>query len=130
MEIDSDADPHLRWFNFAKNVSKHSNYRIKVGCVITKGNKPISVGFNKIKYNRLWSDKWKKTIHAEGSAIRTSGKEYIRNSTAYIYRETSEGIPAMARPCEDCMSRLIAFGIRRIYYSTDTYPYWGFEKIP
>jgi len=128
MGINEEDDPHLRWLRFAKNISKHSDYRIQVGCVITKGNKPISVGFNKAKYHKVYANPWRKTIHAEVSAIRTSGKDYIKNSTAYIYREKKNGNPGMARPCEDCMKRLIEFGVRTIYYSTDTYPFWRVER--
>jgi deoxycytidylate deaminase len=129
MGIDDDSDPHLRYLNFARNVSKHSKYKIKVGCVIAKGNRPISVGFNKVKYNKLWANPWRKTLHAEVNAIRTSGKDYVKNTTAYIYRETAKGIPAMARPCDDCMQKLINFGVKKIYYSIPDYPYWSYEKI-
>lgn len=127
--INTEDDPRLRFLNLARNVSKHSKYRIKVGCVITKGNHPISVGFNKAKYSKLYGNPWRKTIHAEVSAIRTSGREYIKNSSAFIYRETCDGNPAMARPCADCMSRLISFGVKTIYYSVTEYPYWRREEI-
>lgn len=129
MGIDVDDDPHLRWFRLAYNVSKHSDYRIKVGCVLVKGNHPISVGFNKLKYSKRWSGPWQKSIHAEASAIRTSGKDRVKNATAYIYREKKNGYPGMARPCDDCMSKLIKFGVREIYYSIDEFPFWRNEKI-
>jgi deoxycytidylate deaminase len=129
MGVDENDDPHLRWLMLARNVSKHSTYKIQVGCVITKGNNPISVGFNKIKYNRLWSSPWNKSIHAEASAIRTSGKEYVKNSTAYIYREKGDGTPGLARPCADCMRRLVDFGVETIYYSKSEFPFWEKEYI-
>jgi deoxycytidylate deaminase len=122
-------DPHLRWFKLARNVSKLSEYRIKVGCVLIKGNRPISVGFNKIKYNKQFCNPWKKTLHAESVAIKNSDKEYVKNSTAFIYREKHDGSVGLARPCEDCMARLISYGVRTIYYSVEEFPFYKMEKI-
>ena len=125
--IDCRVDPKLRFFETARNVSRHSDCKIKVGCIITKGNHPISVGFNRLKFNKIWSNPWRKTLHAEAQALRTSGRDYIKNGTAYVYRERHDGSIGLAKPCPDCMTKLIRKGIRTIYFSTTLYPYW--EKI-
>lgn len=125
-----DAPKKIKhWFDFARNVSKNSSYRIQVGCIILKGNHPIAIGFNKEKYNKVFSNPWRKSIHAEASAIMLSGRTRIKNGVAYVYRETKDGIPGLARPCNDCWKRLKKFGIKRVYFSTDEYPYWSYEDI-
>ena len=75
---DKKEDDLPALFRLAKNVSKHSDYKIKMGAVIVKNGKPISVGFNKIKYFGKWYIPPKATLHAEMDAIRTSGKERIK----------------------------------------------------
>ncbi len=124
-------DPHRykRWLDFARNVSKQSLYHTQVGCVICKGNRPISIGFNKGKYNKEYGNPWRKSIHAECDAIRNSGRSFLRNGTAYVYRETKDGRQGMARPCDDCFGKLVRFGIKTIVYSTVEKPFWRIEKI-
>lgn len=117
-------------FRLAKNISRHSEYRIKIGAVLVKHGTPISIGFNKLKFHPKYSNPTKKTIHAEMQAILSSGKEKIRNSEIFVYREFKRtGLPALARPCEDCILKLKEFGIKRIYYTTNEFPYWNVEKL-
>jgi deoxycytidylate deaminase len=119
-----EDNPFPRYLTLAKNVSKHSKYRIKVGAVLAKGNHPVSVGFNKAKFNSKWGNVWRKSIHAECEALRTSGRETLRNSTMYVYREYLDGTPALAKPCLDCQEKMRAYGVRKVYYSTNIYPFY------
>lgn len=112
-------------FRLAKNVSKHSDYKIQMGAVLVRKGTPISVGFNKNKTH----PSCKYSIHAEIDALRTSGKETIKNSTMYIYRENNDGLPALARPCDDCLKALTDFGVGCIIYTTNEYPYFRVEEI-
>jgi len=119
------------YFELARNVSKYSNHKYQIGCVLIN-HKPLSVGFNKTKTHTKYANpetSIRKAVHAEVIAILNSGKESIRNGTAYIYRETKDGNPALARPCKDCMERLENFGIKRIFYTTEEYPYYREERI-
>jgi deoxycytidylate deaminase len=118
-----------RIFRLAKNVSKHSDYKIKVGCVIVDHSTPISTGFNKIKYNKIWGNPIKATIHAEALAMKNSGKDYLKNSIAFIYREFSNGMPALAKPCSDCEKRLRDFGVKRVYYTVGEFPYFEVMEL-
>jgi deoxycytidylate deaminase len=113
-----------RYFTLARNVSKHAEYKIKVGCVILDHGTPVSVGFNKIKFDGLFSDKDYNSIHAEASAVKASGKSQIRGSIFFVYRETRNGMPALAKPCKNCMEKIIKFGAKKVYYSTNEFPYW------
>lgn len=112
-------------FRLAKNVSKHSDYRIKMGAVLVRKGSPIAVGFNRANPR----PGFKYGIHAEVDALRTSGKLELKNSTMYVYRQTADGFPAMARPCPDCMNALTNFGVSTIIYTVPTYPYFNIEKI-
>lgn len=124
-----DSDPHLRWFKLAKNVSKYSEHRIKVGAVLIRKGKPISVGFNKRKApNRKFITRFD-TTHAEICALATSGKDEIKKSIMFVYREDKKGNVRMSRPCEYCMDELKKFGIKQIYYSTNVFPFWSMEII-
>ncbi len=124
-----NSEDYPYWLTFARNISKHSNYRTQVGCVLVKGNHPISVGFNRAKYNKVYGNPWRKSIHAESNAIMTSGKDKVKKCTAYIYRETKDGKSGMARPCGDCMARLKLFGAKKVIYSISEYPYYMMEII-
>jgi tRNA(Arg) A34 adenosine deaminase TadA len=124
-----DSDPHLRWFKLAKNTSKYSEHRIKVGAVLLRKDKPISVGFNKTKApNKKFITRFD-TTHAEVCALATSGKDYLDKTTMYIYREDKKGNIKMSRPCEYCLAELKKFGVKKIYYTTNEAPYWNMEKI-
>lgn len=116
------------YFKLAKNVSKYSNHRAKVGCVVSK-KKPISVASNKVKTHPKCISETSKSTHAEIRAILNSGIEDLSGAYIYIYRETKDGKPALARPCNICYSFIAECGIKRIYYTVSTYPYWKMEKI-
>lgn len=116
-------------FSLARNISKHSIYKYKLGAVLVKNGNIISVGFNKIKFNSKYSFPMKETIHAEMACLKTSGKDYLKNAIVFVYREDSRGNPALAKPCYNCLSRLKKFGVKRIYYSTGEYPFFEMENI-
>lgn len=109
------------YFRLAKNAMQYSDFdkRYKMGAVIVK-RKPIAVGFNKQKTHPKYSNLF--SIHAELAAI-LSARTDIEGSDIYVYRETSNGI-GLARPCNTCMGACVEAGIRRIFYSTKTFPNW------
>ena len=119
------------FFRLARNVSKYSNHRYKVGAVIAH-KKPISVGFNIIKTHPRYSNPnitKSISIHAEASALLKSYDAIFKDSVIYIYRENLKGEPAIARPCRDCMKLLKNYGIKKIYYTIDRKPFWKEEKL-
>lgn len=117
------------FFRLAKNVSLNSNHRCKIGCVIVKHGKPVSVGFNHCKTHPIHTgDSFRKSIHAEVSALLNCDTT-LHGAIAYIYRETKDGKPALARPCNYCYQMLLAHGIKNVYYTIEIYPYWKKERI-
>lgn len=116
-------------FKLTRSLSRHSTGRHKIGCIILDHGKPVSGGFNKPKTHPKWNYPNKLSIHAEVSAILSSGKNYMKNSVAIVYRERANGLPAMARPCKYCMRMLREFGVKKVIYSTNSYPYFTTEYI-
>ncbi len=114
-------------FRLAKSVSKLSQHpRHKLGAVLVVKGKPISVGHNQYKTH----PEAKYTgLHAEIQALKSSGKNVIRGSTMFVYREKKDGSLGLSKPCKDCMKELKKFGIKWICYTTEEYPYFEIIKI-
>lgn len=116
------------FLRLARNISKHSTFKIRVGAVLVNNGHPISIGFNKIKYCSRYSHLQEQSLHAEMVCLKTSGKEYIEKSTIYVYRETKNG-PALAKPCKACQKMLKEFGVKRMIYSTDFWPFFEIRDL-
>lgn len=116
-------------FRTAKLVSELSECKVHVGAVLCNKKRPISVGYNCNKSHPKYSTELKRTIHAEVSAIIHSGRDTLEGSTIFVFRSTHDGIPAMSRPCSECLKVLKAYGVTTMYYSTNSYPYFEVEKV-
>jgi deoxycytidylate deaminase len=117
------------WLNLAKTTARHSNYKIKMGAVIVQHGTPIAVGFNRVKSHPRWVSNLNATVHAEISALIVAGKCDVTGAIIFVYREHKNGLPALARPCANCMAVLAERGIKRVVYSIDTFPFYIEEKI-
>lgn len=117
------------FFATAKEVSKLSDHRCKLGCVIVDHHRIIGSGYNsKTKCHRLQAELDKKFFgmesmgpkHAEFTALLPLIKKKVdlTNATLYVYRETADHNLAMARPCPRCMSLIKKYGIKKIKYTT------------
>jgi dCMP deaminase len=90
--------------------------RLKVGCVIVKNNRLISMGYNGFlagtehKSIVRWGHE-QATIHAEINAITDAAKRgvSIDDSVAYITHY----------PCINCFKALASSGVKKIYYQVD-----------
>lgn len=118
------------FFRIAKEESRKSTHKIRVGAVLSN-SRPVSRGYNKIKTHPRFANPnlhVKVSIHAEIDCIMKSGSN-ITGDTIYVYREDLEGNPKLARPCIDCMKSLKEFGIKRVLYTVEHFPYWCEERI-
>lgn len=113
----------LRFIGLAKHVSEWSkDPSTKVGAVITKRNRLVSVGFNGLPeevedtYERLNNRdlKIKTVIHGEINALIFAEKD-VTGCTVYTY-------PFM--PCSNCASQLIQEGIKRVVAPKNDNPRW------
>lgn len=110
----------LKFFDLARKLSYKSDYHShRLGAVIVKGGDVIGVGFNKKKTHPMSKTRFN-NIHAELSAVLNSGLENLHGCSIYVYRETRQGQPAMARPCVDCMRMLQQLSIDKVFYTSDS----------
>ena len=90
--------------------------RLKVGCVLVKENRMISMGYNGFlsgcPHKSIIIDNHEQaTIHAEINAITDAAKRGVSvdGSTAYITHH----------PCLNCYKALAASGVQQIIYAED-----------
>lgn len=118
----------IGYFRIAKDASKRSIYKYRVGAVISNG-RPISIGFNSLKtHPRYANGRNSYSVHAEVSAIIRAGCN-VRGLDMYVYRESADGKPALAKPCNNCLKIIIESGIKRVYYSKPSKPYYGVIRL-
>ena len=100
-----------------------------IGAVFVKGNRILSKGYNQIRHLKIGKryTNFDCSLHAERDCLSKVDKDNIVGGDLYIYRQKRAGGPGLARPCDQCMWMIKELGIKRILYSTETYPYW--EKI-
>ncbi|AGH31013.1 dCMP deaminase [Micromonas pusilla virus 12T] len=89
--------------------------RLKVGCVLSKNNRLISMGYNGFlsgsEHKSIVRDGHEQaTIHAEINSITDAAKRGVSvdGATAYITHY----------PCLNCYKALASSGIKHIYYKT------------
>jgi deoxycytidylate deaminase len=88
-----------------------------MGCVIFRGNKVISVGFNKMKSHPEFATEDRfYSLHAEMDAI-IKAKQDLSGCIMYVYREYKDGGVALAKPCILCMPSIIESGIKKVFFT-------------
>ena len=90
--------------------------RLKVGCVLVKNNRLISMGYNGVlagtdHQSIVRNGHEQATIHAEINAITDAAKRGVSIDEAVAY--------ITHYPCLNCFKALASSGIRKIYYKED-----------
>lgn len=118
----STKNNHLNRRNVTalKNAAKSQFSRARVGCIITKGGRIISTGFNAERYTQH-NHRDFPSLHAEESAIikQLNNLHNLHNAKIFISRVKADGSLGLAKPCNKCMKMIQAVGIRSITYTTD-----------
>jgi deoxycytidylate deaminase len=110
----------VKYFKLAKKLSYYStHHKFKLGCVITKKNQVVGVGFNELKTHPFSKHPYNQ-LHAEINAILNSDKRELKGSDLYIYREQADGNLALSKPCQYCKLVLDSVGIKNIFYTNGT----------
>ena len=98
-----------------------------MGAVIVKGSRILGMGVNSSKTHPKSNGRFK-TVHAEHQAIISCGLADLNNAVIYVYRETKDKHPAMAKPCDACSSLLKSLGIKKVFYSKKDFPFYDLLK--
>lgn len=107
---------NLKYFDLAKKIATLSDHRnFKLGAVIVRGSKIISVGTNKLKTHPKSPHPYS-SLHSEMAAV-ISAKQNLQGCEIYVYRETKAGVPALARPCMYCFPFIKEAGIKQVHFS-------------
>ena len=90
--------------------------RLKVGCVLVKNNRLVSMGYNgflpgALHVSRLRNNHEQSTIHAEQNAISDAAARGVSVNGCFAY--------ITHYPCINCFKILVASGIRNIIYLHD-----------
>lgn len=118
------------YFGAAKAVSKLSDHRCQIGCVIVNKHRIVSSGSNsRTKCHGLQARLDKEMfgceshgpLHAEVDALLPLIRKGVDLSGAslYVYRQHKNGIKACARPCERCEKLIRSAGLKRIFYTVE-----------
>ena len=117
----TEPEPRMSWQEYFMKTATLASIRspcerLKVGCVLVKNNRLISMGYNGFlagtdhKSIVRWGHE-QATIHAEINAITDAAKRgvSIDGAEAYITHY----------PCVNCFKALASSGISKIYYQGD-----------
>ena len=106
-------------FKLARNISFKSTDRFKIGAVVAKGKRIISVGYNQMHktHPRMYKQNPKKKLHAELHAIIGIYKTDLTNATVYVYRERLDGLIGLSKPCIYCQVILEEAGIKKVFFT-------------
>ena len=133
-----------RGFKLAKNASKFSDCKIKIGAVIMYKSKVISVGYNTNKSNPIQKmyniyrntngreydvEKQANGLHAEIMALQHATRSFkgdLSKCSIFVYSRRKDGSTRLTKPCNACSKRLKELGIRNIYYTTNNG--WQYER--
>jgi deoxycytidylate deaminase len=99
--------------------AKKSEFKQRHGCIIFKGNRILSSGYNEIRHcNRLESryTRWINSLHAETRTILFSRFPLLRCSILVIRLNHKDQL-VNSKPCPLCLDLILDVGIKNIYYS-------------
>ena len=133
-----------RGFKLAKNASKFSDCKTKIGAVLIYKNKVISVGYNTTKSNPIQKmyniyrntnerkydvEKRNNGVHAEIMTLQHATRSFkgdLNKCSIFVYSEKKDGSTRLTKPCMGCSKMLEELGVKNIYYTTDNG--WQYER--
>jgi len=128
--MDDEFPLTIGYFRLAKNISMTSNCNTRVGAVIAKKVPLMACSNKKISHpDHVSGTDHRTSIHAEVRCLIHTSHEDLENAIIFVYRQTKDGKPALSKPCARCEELLRERGIKKIYFSVDTYPYYSWKKL-
>jgi deoxycytidylate deaminase len=107
-----------KYAKLTEKVAHKSSFRVRMGCVIVKGNSVLSIGINNGEKTHPKSLHPFHSLHAEVDAVASAKGEDLSNSTAYVARLFKDNTLGMAKPCQYCETLLRRCGVKEVWYST------------
>ena len=105
-----------KFFDLAIKLAEKSTHpQHKMGCVLVKKNKVISVGWNQLKTHPR-SGSYGHYLHAEIHCLLGVSSEDSAGGTIYVARVGHDRSPRLSRPCPSCLLALVQSGIRCVCY--------------
>lgn len=102
---------------------KSPEYPFKLSCVIFKGKRIFSVGYNEVRGCASVNDKYKKfpeSLHAEVAALSKFKPGELKGCSAFICRVNAGSKRAsQAKCCSYCQKMLFEYGIKRVFTTND-----------
>lgn len=119
-----------RYQRLATLIAAKSPSRFRLGAVLVKRNRIISVGYNNmakthprmelLSQNPTWSPR----LHAEVHCCLGVDPALLVGTTMFVARLLRNGQLAMAKPCGMCLGFLQATGVQKVVYSTYANNFW------
>ena len=116
----------------ARQVSLKSEFKVKVGVVIVKGNRVLSFGYNQIRHLSRGVVKYSAfshSAHAERIACSKVERNKLKGATIFISRSFKDGMPALAAPCNDCLNLIKDMKIAKVVYTIADFPFYEIVKL-
>lgn len=88
--------------------------------LVVSKNRVLSVGYNQPKTHPISKDTEMQQLHAEMSAILRCAESAVEGAEIVVARMKPSGKPGLAKPCGACQGILRRFGVRRVFYTTNS----------
>lgn len=116
----------IKFIKKAINEAEKAEERYRVGAVVFKGKRILSRGHNtyqkSAKKLHPKFTRWPNSVHAEVDAI-LKARRNLKGASILVVRINKAGELRNSKPCAHCMLYLKHVGIKKVYYSTNDYPY-------
>lgn len=107
-----------RVITLAARVALRSQVNMRVGAIIWRRNRIISMGWNQRKTHPQSAAKWP-SLHAEHHALLGCDHRDLHQANIAVVRITRSGLFARSRPCPSCHALLRMMGLSRMVYVGD-----------
>lgn len=105
---------------FLKKIAFESIVYYKHAAALISGDTIYSSGANKfIKEVKVKNQTYYKTMHAEITVFEKLPKKKLRGLDIIVIRVNKHLALRNSRPCNECIDKLLKFGIRKVYYSNE-----------
>ena len=113
---------HKRFAKVALELAGEATHDVthQLCALVVSKNRVLSVGYNQPKTHPISVDTKMQQLHAEMDAILRCAESDVGGAEVVVARVKPSGKPGLARPCRVCEGILKRFGVRRVFYTTDS----------